>query len=89
MKKHFADTKIVDIAYSNSEQRLGCCNSDHTLSFWDLQDNFKFEKSFKIQEKLKIEQIYYIEFANQWLTVGQDANIQLWDIQEESSRWFP
>ena len=49
-KRHFADTKIVDISFSESEKWIGVCNSDNTLSFWDLSDNFKFEKTFKVKE---------------------------------------
>lgn len=45
--RHFADTKIVDIGVSASESWIGVCNSDNTLSFWDLADNFTFEKTFK------------------------------------------
>lgn len=38
------DTKTLAFTYSELENRVGAVNDDHTLSFWDVNDDYKFEK---------------------------------------------
>jgi hypothetical protein len=77
------------MAYSETESRIGCVNTDYSLSFWDLQDDFKFEKTFVVSENILNEQIYYIEFAGTWITVDQEANLYTWSLEAESCTKFP
>jgi len=34
----------IGMLISITRYRIGTVNNDHTLSFWDINDNFKFEK---------------------------------------------
>jgi len=85
--KHLLDTKIEFMSFSETEARIGCVNSDYTLSFWDMCDDLKFEKTFKTD--MRNEQIYYIEFIGQWVTFDKDGNMWVWNLEEETAELFP
>ena len=40
------NAKIIDVAFSQGEKWIGTVNMDYSLSFWDMQDEFRFEKTF-------------------------------------------
>ena len=50
-KKHVGDAKIVEIAFSKTENRIGSVNSDYSISFWDIDDQLMFEKTKKTPER--------------------------------------
>ena len=62
---------------------------DYSLAFWDISDDFKFEKTFSTD--LDVLQIYikYIEFCGVWLTFDQKNILFIWDIERESSVRLP
>lgn len=35
---------MLDITYSNAEKWIGAVLWDSTLAFWDVKENFSFEK---------------------------------------------
>ncbi|CAI2359585.1 unnamed protein product [Moneuplotes crassus] len=82
---HLKYTKTMCIAYSSFENRIGAVNNDHTLSFWDIQDNCKFEKVIHSKKKTLEDQIYYIKHIGTWLTIDQESNLYLWNLEEETS----
>ena len=67
-ENHMIDTSILDFVYSKAEQRIGACLQDYSLSFWDQNDNFKFEKSFPSNLDSLSVFIFYVEFCTTWLT---------------------
>lgn len=44
LELHSIGVKTLDMAYSELEDRVGVLNNDYTMSFWDVNDDFKFEK---------------------------------------------
>lgn len=88
-KLHYYDLNIIDMAYSHSEGRIGTVNTDYTISFWDTQDNFTFEKVI-LNPKTDLHiQIYYIHYCNYWITVDEKFYIHIWDITEDTEETLP
>ena len=88
-EKHLEYTKTICLAYSNLENRIGAVNNDHTLSFWDVQDDYKFEKIIHSENSNLEDQIFYINHIGTWLTIDQKSNLFLWDIEEELPEKLP
>jgi WD40 repeat protein len=88
-ENHIVDTAILYFAYSRIEKRIGACLQDYSLSFWDMSDNFTYEKTFSAN--LDVLQIFivYIEYCTRWVTIDQKNCIYIWDIERESSRMLP
>lgn len=80
--KHVNETKIIDIAYSESEKRLGAINTDYTMTFWDYIDGFNYESDFLPEQEH--EQIYYLEKSREWMTVDRNHQVFIWDIATQS-----
>ena len=59
---HVYDSTIVHMTFSQSEERVGVCNTDYTMSFWDTSDNFNFEKTILNKTTNLHTQIYYINY---------------------------
>jgi WD40 repeat protein len=86
---HILDTAILSFAYSDTEQRIGCCLQDYTLAFWDAADQFKFEKTFSTDlENLQVF-IKYIDYCGTWITHDLKNVIFVWDIEMESFQKLP
>jgi hypothetical protein len=83
-QNHILDTAILYFAYSNIEKRVGCCLQDYTLAFWDLSDDFKFEKTFSTDLDYLQVFIKYIDYCGQWITYDLKNVIFVWDIEMES-----
>lgn len=62
---------------------------DYTLAFWDISDNFKFEKTFSTDLDVLNVYIKYIEFCGTWITFDQKNVIFIWDIEREHSVKLP
>ncbi|CDW80516.1 rna recognition motif [Stylonychia lemnae] len=88
-ENHILDTAILYFGYSRSEKRIGACLQDYTLAFWDISDNFKFEKTFSTNLDVLNVFIKYIEFSGTWITYDQKNVIFVWDIERESSIKLP
>ena len=88
-EKHLEYTKTICLAYSELENRIGAVNNDHTLSFWDVQDDYKFEKIIHSNSHSLEDQIYYINHIGTWLTIDQESHLFLWDIEEETPEALP
>lgn len=99
---HSAGVSSLDMAYSELEDRVGVLNNDYTMSFWDVNDDFKFEKIINPQSDDLFTQsilsgnnvslhssIYYINHIGTWLTIDQKSQIFLWDIEEEKADLLP
>ena len=39
------DSSVIDIYFSEKEERIGAVLKDFSLSFWDAGDSYSFEKS--------------------------------------------
>jgi WD40 repeat protein len=59
------------------------------LSFWDIADNFNFEKNIKAISDVLHIYIKYVEYCTTWITVDHRNNIYSWDIEKETSLVFP
>ena len=59
MKK---DSAVVNICFSEKEERLGAVLKDFSISFWDVGDGYTFEKSISTTKYCQDLQnsIYYL-----------------------------
>jgi len=77
--------QIIDFSWSNKQKRIGASLKNYSLSFWDFQDDFKFEKNFSTHKFIPNNQvrIWYIEFLDVWITTDQSHSLHIWDIEKE------
>lgn len=79
------DVVIVGFVYSTRQSRLGAVFKDYSLSFWDSDDNFTFEKTFSIANYCQEFQtdIWFMEAHNLWVTADAKGTLTTWDIATE------
>ncbi|EGR28857.1 hypothetical protein IMG5_167660 [Ichthyophthirius multifiliis] len=78
---------IFNMAWSNKQLRIGAVLKNYSISFWDLVDNFKFEKNFFIHGLTQDNQsnIWYLENLDYWITTDYSNQIYAWDILNETT----
>jgi len=83
--KDTKDIVILDFDWSNYHQRLGATMKNFTLIFWEFQDDFKYERIISIANYVQDIQtrIWYIEFANCWITTSRSHILHVWDMEKE------
>ena len=56
-----------------------------TLIFWESQDDYKYERIVSIANYVQDIQtnIWYIEFANCWITTSKSSILHVWDMEKE------
>ncbi|EGR31432.1 hypothetical protein IMG5_109710 [Ichthyophthirius multifiliis] len=79
------DVIIFNFTWSERQQRIGATLKDLKLSFWDLQDNFQYEKQINIQNQLSEYQlnIWFLDLFNTWVTTDSKNKLYFWDIEKE------
>lgn len=84
-KNNKKEVIILGFAWSEKQNRIGCCLKDYSLSFWDATDQFEDEKNFNVSSFAVDYQIniWYIEFLNCWMTTDRSNIINVWNIESE------
>ena len=85
-KNNKKEVIILEFAWSEKQNRVGCCLKDYSLSFWDAADQFEAEKNFNVSSFTIDYQtnIWYIEFLNCWMTTDRSNIINIWNIESET-----
>ena len=84
---HSTEVKSLAMMYSELEDRVGVLNNDYTISFWDVNDDFKFEKIIRPLSDELLSQIYYINHIGSWLTIDQKSQIFFMGYWRRKSRY--
>lgn len=86
---HYQDPRILSIAWSESEERIGASVQDRTLSFFDWKDQFTYEHVIKAKVDYSFTSIWFVEYCNAWIALDPDNVFHKWDIYQETQINFP
>jgi len=75
------DIGILSMAYNGHSNRIGAILTNASMIFWEGGDSFATEKI--ISNKCFGDRIYYLDLANEWVTVSK-TSLYFWDLKEEA-----
>lgn len=83
LEQNSLDRIFIDMAICNRTERIAGLLRDNSISFWELADNYRFEKKLKCNAPNLQINIWCIDSLERWITIDKTNSIYVWHLQSE------